>query len=447
MSQPVVPPMPAHQDHGAPTFNPSKPQELRRFFEELKFHFRQFNVIDEATMKKHALRFADCNTTELWEILPEFADTAKMYQDFMDAVYKLYPGSNSEQRWVIADMDKLVGEMLWVGILSLVDLGKYHREFMAITTFLIAKNCISPAEQSRAFMRGFPPELWNRITHRLQLKLPDHFPDDPYTLEEIHDAAHFVLHGTTLYALAYDDQQQAAQTSSTVTKAEPAIKMEDFTTLLDVMKQAVSKMGNQGNQSKPSPPRNLHCHFCGGGHFKNSCDVLKEYIRNGKCILHNDGRIAFLGGHFILGTITSKTFKDRLDEWLQQNPDPVPATTTNSLLLDVFPNPVTTSFQLTADDRIHSLEKELFALCSHQEKGVRMQTQKAREPETGKETLSECEVSEPPSTPQQSELPITEETTNNVNQPPTHPFAKAKDATYSPPTSDNVAAKPKASAS
>ena len=101
-------------------------------------------------MKKHALRFADCDTAELWEILPEFADTAKMYQDFMDAVYKLYLGSDLERWWAIADMDKLVGETLQVGILSLVDLGKYHREFMVITTFLIVKNRISPAEQSRA---------------------------------------------------------------------------------------------------------------------------------------------------------------------------------------------------------------------------------------------------------------------------------------------------------
>ena len=47
-------------------------------------------------MKKHTLRFTDCDTAELWEILPEFADTAKMYQDFVDAVYKLYLGSDSE---------------------------------------------------------------------------------------------------------------------------------------------------------------------------------------------------------------------------------------------------------------------------------------------------------------------------------------------------------------
>ena len=79
-------------------------------------------------------------------------------------------------------------------------------------------------------------------------------------------------------------------------------------------------------------------------------------------MLREDGRIALTGGRFIPGTIAGKTFKDRLDEWLWQNPDPAPTTTTNSLLLDVFPDPVTALFQLTADDHIHSLEKELFAL-------------------------------------------------------------------------------------
>ena len=47
-------------------------------------------------MKKHALHFVDCNTTKLWEILPEFTNTAVSYQDFVDAEYKLYLGSNVE---------------------------------------------------------------------------------------------------------------------------------------------------------------------------------------------------------------------------------------------------------------------------------------------------------------------------------------------------------------
>ena len=134
------------------------------------------------------------------------------YQKFVDAVYKLYPGSDTERCWSIGDMEKLVGEASRVGISSLTDLGKYHREFITMTTFLIAKNRISATEQSRAFARGFPQKLWTKVAHGLQLKFPNHFPDDPYTLEQIHDAALFVLHGTMSLSLALDDTCTPAPT-------------------------------------------------------------------------------------------------------------------------------------------------------------------------------------------------------------------------------------------
>ena len=116
-------------------------------------------------MKQHALQFIDCNIMELWEILPEFADTAASYQQFVNAVYKLYLGLDAKRHWLIGDMEKLVGEASRVGISSLADLGKYHREFIAMTTFLIAKNCISTAEQSRAFTCGFSQKLWTKVAH------------------------------------------------------------------------------------------------------------------------------------------------------------------------------------------------------------------------------------------------------------------------------------------
>ena len=147
-------------------------------------------------MKQHALWFVNCNTVELWEILPEFTDAAASYQQFVDAVYKLYLGSDAERCWSIGDMEKLVGEASRVGISLLANLGKYHREFIAMTTFLIVKNHISATEQSQAFACSIPQKLWAKVTHQLQLKFPDHFPDNSYTLEQIHDTARFVLHGT-----------------------------------------------------------------------------------------------------------------------------------------------------------------------------------------------------------------------------------------------------------
>ena len=165
MSQPVVPHMPTRGDCGLPQFNPERLRELRRFFKDLKFHFARSQVVDEEEMKQHTLWFIDCDTTELWEILPKFTDVTMSYQKFVDAMYKLYPGLDIERCWSIGDMEKLVGEASRVGISSLADLGKYHREFIAMTTFLIAKNRISATEQSRAFTRGFPQKLWTKVAH------------------------------------------------------------------------------------------------------------------------------------------------------------------------------------------------------------------------------------------------------------------------------------------
>jgi hypothetical protein len=41
--------------------------------------------------------------------------------------FKLYPGSEAEHRWTITDMDKLVAEQLWTGILDVGALGNYVR--------------------------------------------------------------------------------------------------------------------------------------------------------------------------------------------------------------------------------------------------------------------------------------------------------------------------------
>ena len=190
--------MPTRGERGAPQFDPAKPHGLRRFFDDLRFQFARSGVVDEAEMKGHALRFIDCDTTELWEILPEFTDSTAPYRKFIDAVCLLYPGSDAEQRWLIVDMEKLVADTLRTGISSLADLGKYHRDFVSITTFLIAKNRLAAPEQSRTFARAFPSELWSQVSYRLQLKFPNHFPNDPYTLEQIHNATCFILHAPQL---------------------------------------------------------------------------------------------------------------------------------------------------------------------------------------------------------------------------------------------------------
>ena len=120
----------------------------------------------------------------------------------------------------------------------------------------------------------------------------------------------FVLHGTVSLSLALDDTCTPTLTTASIAKAEPT----ELATLIDMMKQAIAKLGTLSAlapQAKPpaSAPCDHRCHLCGGEHWKSSCKVLKEYVRDRKCILCNNGHIALPGGHFIPGTIAGKTFR------------------------------------------------------------------------------------------------------------------------------------------
>jgi len=146
----------------APKFSPDQPRELRRFFSTLDRHFVRCAIIDVAEKKSYACSYLDIDSAELWEALPEY-DANNTWDQFKTATFKLYPGAEDERKFSIADMDKLVGEQLRTGIYSDKDLGNYYRSFYSITQFLFAKNRLSTAEQSRAFVRGFQPDLWGRI--------------------------------------------------------------------------------------------------------------------------------------------------------------------------------------------------------------------------------------------------------------------------------------------
>src|SRR6202789_4145824 len=184
--------MPPRGHSTAPSFDASQPRELRRYFTELDILFADCNITDIALMKKHACRYLDIDSSEIWESLPEFTFSTD-FDAFRLAVHALYPGSDDDRKYSISHLDKLVDEQLRKGIHDSTELGAYFRSFYNIAQYLRSKNRISDIEQSRAFARGFEPSLWTRIGHRLELKYPDHYPDDPHPIEDIHSAAKFVL--------------------------------------------------------------------------------------------------------------------------------------------------------------------------------------------------------------------------------------------------------------
>jgi hypothetical protein len=91
-------------------------------------------------------------------------------------------------------MNLLIKEQRSQGIASAQALSDYHLQFIAITNWLIKKARLSKLEQQRAYIRAFQPHFLSAITHRLELKNPDHeHPDTPFSVEKVFEAARFLL--------------------------------------------------------------------------------------------------------------------------------------------------------------------------------------------------------------------------------------------------------------
>lgn len=486
--------MPSRGDRAAPQFDPKQPRGLRRYFVDLEVQFGKAAVTDIPTQKRYACSYVDVDTSELWESIPEYADVTQSFDDFKTAIGVLYPGSQDERKWSVADMDKLVGERSRLGVITIADLGDYYRQFLAITSFLRRKNRLSEAEQGRAFARGFQPELWSRISQRLQLTIPDRFPDDPYTLVEIHKAAQYALHGTASHPRP---EPPVASPSTTLPAATTQIKNEDLSAMFERMTETFIKAlamqhnhqpstNERGARSNGNSSASFICNFCGlPDHMMRNCPLCEEYITAGKCKRSVEGKIVLPSGAFIPRDIIGRYMKERLDEWHRRNPGQLAEAT---MMLDVMANGISpspiiasrsthpgiyvsrcdtprcnTPKRLTSADRIEALERELFQLRTRggdrRSKNREKEHAKDVERETEEREERRREVTPPPKKTRlvpEVVIPIvpkpskpadydTSESKDNGDDSasPEHPFAAAPDATYSVPTQRNFAAPPK----
>jgi hypothetical protein len=51
--------------------------------------------VDDIEKSKHACQYINIDTADLWEAIPEF-DVTKTFDKFKSAIFKLYPGLESE---------------------------------------------------------------------------------------------------------------------------------------------------------------------------------------------------------------------------------------------------------------------------------------------------------------------------------------------------------------
>ena len=490
--------MPPRGDRSAPKFDSSQPRELGRFFSDLEFLFQECNVISDAEKKAHATRYLSMEDADIWTSVTEYTDVTKTFADFKNAIIRLYPASNDLFRHTMNDIDLLVGMRQRIGIFSLLDLADYTRQFKGIAQVLLNGKIASESDLQRAYVRGFQPSLWIHVINRLQHLIQNISATAPYDIDKVYEAASWVLQSnpfgsaanTTAFPPMMPPMPYAPAPASGYPHAsmyapapmqnyapiqapiapqapqapEPEIKMENLKTIFADFQKGFAEILAQAQHSNQwrggssgSGSSSKSCNFCGKEHFIRDCKLVDEYIVAGKCKRNIEGKVVLPSGSFVPREITGSLLKDRVDEWHRRNPNQLAA----GALLHVIapsPNPASTgeqtpfqpTYTLSVDDRIASLQAEIFNLRTRKAGFVpviRTRGQKAREitstedDEVPENPPPRREASESP-TDQQEQHPVSQIAPINapprqpaipqVPQAPEHPFRNANDASYAP---------------
>jgi len=175
--------MPIFGERGAPKFDNKQPNGLGRFFTQLEALFVRCAVQADDDKKQYAVSFANSDVADTWEALAEYTDPLKTYNDFKKRLCEVYNQVNL--RYILPDLDRLVGERQRLFMRTLQDLSEFHLQFNTIAQYLTTAGLISQREQSQAYMRVFEEALHNKVMMRLQIKHPDHHPSLPYNIDDI----------------------------------------------------------------------------------------------------------------------------------------------------------------------------------------------------------------------------------------------------------------------
>ncbi|KAG6859315.1 hypothetical protein C0995_009761, partial [Termitomyces sp. Mi166 len=167
---------------------------------------------DEEKKKDYAVQYLTYNTRETWmsikEYKGEFTSTATCdelepaactytYKEWKAEIFKLYPGSESKNRYTRNDLEKLIADFLSKGTPLQASFSQYHREFQKIVKWLADNGKMERSSEKEKFQCGIPSMLWVRIAWCLEILYPLHHPDDLYEVEDMFNAGDWYLKGNT----------------------------------------------------------------------------------------------------------------------------------------------------------------------------------------------------------------------------------------------------------
>ena len=252
-------------------------------------------------------------------------DPAQSFDDFKTEVSKLYPGTLGSQSHTLQELERTITRYVRIGIQSSAELGKYYRQYLLITHYLIARNSISAIKQSWYFFRGLSPALEAHVRERLQQKFVNHLLDDPYPLSDTFEAINYVIMSTAYmpFVLPQPPPPQIplpvapAQTSFPVQVNALSVVMDE---IAEQIKQTIQDQLASAAMQASTPGSSTYS-FCGvAGHYMCKCETVAAFIHTGKCKQSAEGKIVLPTRAMAPCGAPGTLLRDRIEDWHQRNP-------------------------------------------------------------------------------------------------------------------------------
>ena len=115
-------------------------------------------------MKVEAVCYLDTTQHDVWHGTEEYEDETTAWNNFKQAIYKLYPGSGQECQINLMDIITFTEASTKPTYLNEKELSVYYWQLLSKTNARICTNQLSTCKQSLLYLQGLPPCLQQETT-------------------------------------------------------------------------------------------------------------------------------------------------------------------------------------------------------------------------------------------------------------------------------------------
>ena len=461
--------MPLSNERGTPQWVSTPTREaVERYFKDLERVMRKNAVVDEAEQKEAALLYVPIAVAKRWESLPEYADPAKTYVQFRDAVLSFYLGSDVDHKFTLREYDDIVSKRIRTGINNLVEYMEFYGEFYPVARYLMQKPSpdLTQRQVADTLLRLLPDSRRPAVEARLSQKVPDKHRDDTYTVEQVHEAISHVIDNHQSFAgIVYHRDAdrtpspappardrpphmpaiEAAPARTTNSSGDVVIKAEMLQQLLATAMQSGQAAAANANQPPPpstfnrfpdGPPRygangprnttlfggpldrrpRLGCFYCTQPNCSLAiCPVVNEDERSGLIMRESPGgRILLRNGRELPPRRGNQSLRDVVMAYYDQNPrERPPAGGAGVNMFAVQSNLIGDRIERTVEEQLEA----------HQQQVALLQEVKERRDRQRRQLFDFVEIPSKPRTrsqgrkPMEKDLPVPP-SNDRVSEPP-----------------------------